>query len=102
MLRVFAYIDFNVFHQYYLLCTLFYINGGNNYYLKINIKINLTCNMVSKLKVKPFHNVNSPELAPVTSLLPSGVHAIQNIGHLILFVAVLTNLVVTQLIGLSW
>lgn len=61
----------------------------------------LTCNIVSKLNVRPFHNVNSPELAPVTNLRPSGVHAMQNIGHLILLVAVLTNLVVTQFIALS-
>lgn len=57
--------------------------------------------MVSKLKVKPFHSVNSPELAPVTKRLPSGVHANVNIGQRILFVAVLTNLVVTALEGLS-
>lgn len=57
--------------------------------------------MVSKLNVSPFHNVNSPELAPVTSRRPSGVQANVKIGHRILFVAVLTNLVVTALIGLS-
>lgn len=61
----------------------------------------LTCRIVSKLNVKPFHNVNSPELAPVTRRLPSGVHANVNIGHRILFVAVLTNLVVTAFVGLS-
>lgn len=61
----------------------------------------LTCKIVSKLNVSPFHNVNSPELAPVTSLLPSGVHAMQNMGHLILLVAVFTKRVVTQLMGLS-
>lgn len=33
-----------------------------------------TCKMVSKLKVSPFHKVNSPLEAPVTSRLPSGVH----------------------------
>lgn len=30
--------------------------------------------MVSKLKVNPFHNVNSPVEAPVTRRRPSGVH----------------------------
>jgi hypothetical protein len=57
--------------------------------------------MVSKLKVRPFQRVNSPLDEPVTSLLPSGVQRTQNIGHLILLVEVLTNLVVTQLTGLS-
>lgn len=57
--------------------------------------------MVSKLNVSPFQSVNSPELAPVTSRLPSGVHANVKIGHRILFVAVFTNRVVTALIGLS-
>lgn len=57
--------------------------------------------MVSKLKVNPFHNVNSPELAPVTKRRPSGVQASVKIGHLILFVAVFTNLVVTELLELS-
>lgn len=60
-----------------------------------------TCKIVSKLNVSPFHRVNSPLDAPVTSRLPSGVHAIQKIGHRILFVAVFTNLVVTEFIGLS-
>lgn len=32
------------------------------------------CNIVSKLKVSPFHKVNSPLDAPVTKRLPSGVH----------------------------
>lgn len=72
------------------------IIGSKAYY-----EIKLTCKIVSKLNVSPFHNVNSPELAPVTNRRPSGVHAIQNIGQRILLVAVLTNLVVTQLIGLS-
>ena len=57
--------------------------------------------MVSKLKVRPFHKVNSPLDAPVINLLPSGVQASVNIGHLILLVAVLMNFVVTELIGLS-
>ena len=39
------------------------------------------CSMVSKLKVRPFHKVNSPDDAPVISLRPSGVHASVNIGH---------------------
>lgn len=64
-------------------------------------KIGLTCKIVSKLNVSPFHSVNSPDDAPVTRRLPSGVHANVNMGHRILFVAVLTNLVVTALIGLS-
>lgn len=37
--------------------------------------------MVSKLKVSPFHKVNSPLEAPVTNLLPSGVHLTTNTGH---------------------
>ena len=41
-----------------------------------------TCNIVSKLNVRPFQRVNSPELAPVINLLPSGVQERQNIGHL--------------------
>lgn len=61
----------------------------------------LTCKIVSKLNVRPFHSVNSPELAPVISLRPSGVHASVKIGHLILLVAVLTNLVVIALLGFS-
>jgi hypothetical protein len=43
--------------------------------------------MVSKLKVSPFHNVNSPLDAPVINLLPSGVHVRQKTGQRILFVA---------------
>lgn len=73
----------------------------DKYLGRVSKQEKLTCNIVSKLNVRPFHNVNSPELAPVTNLRPSGVQAIQKIGHLILFVAVLTNLVVTQFIGLS-
>ena len=38
-----------------------------------------TCNIVSKLKVSPFHKVNSPLDAPVTRRRPSGVHC--NTGH---------------------
>ncbi|KYN00308.1 hypothetical protein ALC62_08951, partial [Cyphomyrmex costatus] len=56
--------------------------------------------IVSKLKVRPFHKVNSPLEAPVTRRLPSGVQAIQKIGQRILLVAVFTNLVVTAFIGL--
>lgn len=33
--------------------------------------------MVSKLKVVPFHRVNSPVEAPVRILLPSGVHYVK-------------------------
>ena len=49
------------------------------------------------MKVSPFHRVNSPEEAPVMSLLPSGVQASVKTGQRILFVAVLTNLVATAL-----
>lgn len=41
----------------------------------------LTCNMVSKLKVRPFQSVNSPDEAPVTRRRPSGVQAKQKMGH---------------------
>lgn len=61
----------------------------------------LTCRIVSKLKVKPFQRVNSPELAPVTKRLPSGVQANVKIGQRILLVAVFTNRVVTAFVGLS-
>lgn len=57
--------------------------------------------MVSKLKVRPFQRVNSPLLAPVIKRRPSGVQANVKIGHLILFVAVFTNLVVMAFDGLS-
>lgn len=57
--------------------------------------------MVSKLNVNPFQRVNSPDEAPVTNLRPSGVQAMQNIGHLILLVAAFTKRVVTALIALS-
>lgn len=63
--------------------------------------VSLTCKIVSKLNVNPFHSVNSPDDAPVTKRRPSGVHASVKIGHRILLVAVFTNLVVTALIGLS-
>lgn len=39
-----------------------------------HLVVPVTCNMVSKLKVSPFHKVNSPLEAPVTNRLPSGVH----------------------------
>lgn len=45
--------------------------------------------------------MNSPLEAPVTKRLPSGVHARQNTGHLILLVAVLTKRVVIALLALS-
>lgn len=87
----------------------------------------VTCKMVSKLKVSPFHSVNSPLEAPVTRRRPSGVHCtethsairaafntqrtqtpevklsltlITNTGHLTLLVEVRTNLVVTAFMGL--
>jgi hypothetical protein len=41
---------------------------------ELPLVVNVTCNIVSKLKVSPFHRVNSPLEAPVTNLLPSGVH----------------------------
>lgn len=72
--------------------------------------------MVSKLNVRPFHNVNSPLVEPVSTRRPSGVHcrsqkakvmtnargqgtgvkwltATTFTGNLILFVEVCTNLV---------
>lgn len=61
----------------------------------------LTCKIVSKLKVRPFHKVNSPELAPVINRRPSGVQANVKTGQRILLVAVFTNLVVIALLGLS-
>src|SRR5262249_2720700 len=39
------------------------------------------CRIVSKLKLLPFHRVNSPEAAPVSSRLPSGVHLTTFMGH---------------------
>jgi hypothetical protein len=54
-----------------------------------------------RCEVIPFHRVNSPLEAPVTSRRPSGVHAIEKIGHLILLVADLTYLVVTAFVELS-
>ena len=45
------------------------------------MQIIITCKIVSKLKVSPFHSVNSPEEAPVTRRRPSGVQAKQNMGH---------------------
>lgn len=41
------------------------------------VALAFTCKMVSKLKVRPFHSVNSPLEAPVTRRLPSGVHWIK-------------------------
>lgn len=69
--------------------------------VKVKERAHYTCKIVSKLKVSPFHSVNSPELAPVTKRLPSGVHASVKMGHRILLVAVFTKRVVTALIGLS-
>lgn len=51
------------------------------------------CKIVSKLKVRPFQSVNSPDALPVNTLLPSGVHLTQLTGVLILFVEVWTYLV---------
>ena len=50
-----------------------------------------TCKIVSKLKVNPFHRVNSPLEAPVINRRPSGVHVRQNTGQRILFVATLQH-----------
>lgn len=97
--------------------SLFIMQGGG-----------FTCKMVSKLKVSPFHSVNSPLEAPVTRRRPSGVHCtethsairaafdtqrthrhqkvkpcltlITKTGHLTLLVEVRTNLVVTAFMGL--
>lgn len=55
-----------------------------------------TCRIVSKLKVRPFHKVNSPLDAPVTRRRPSGVQSTQKMGQRILLVEVRTNLVVIQ------
>lgn len=55
--------------------------------------------IVSKLKVKPFHKVNSPLEAPVNSRFPSGVHFKSFIGDLNLLVDVCTNFVATQAFG---
>jgi hypothetical protein len=57
--------------------------------------------IVSKLKVRPFQSVNSPDEAPVISLRPSGVQARVKMGQRILLVAVFTNRVVTAFTGLS-
>ena len=65
------------------------------------IEVSWACKMVSKLKVNPFQSVNSPLEAPVINLLPSGVQSKVKMGHLILFVAVFTNFVVTALTGFS-
>ena len=79
------------------------------------------CRIVSKLKVKPFHNVNSPLVEPVNIRRASGVHygsfsveeltqrayiarkltTTQLTGHLILLVDVCTNLVHNEVEGLS-
>lgn len=80
---------------------LYFLLAKDLLFLKFFMCGDRTCRIVSKLNVRPFHNVNSPLEAPVTRRLPSGVQAIQKIGHRILFVAVFTNLVVTALIGLS-
>merc|ERR1740137_97250 len=63
--------------------------------------LSCACRMVSKLKVSPFHRVNSPLEAPVIRRRPSGVQDRQKMGHRILLVAVFTNLVVTALTELS-
>lgn len=52
------------------MCQVLYCTTERCYHLKITV----TCNIVSKLKVSPFHKVNSPLEAPVTKRLPSGVH----------------------------
>lgn len=44
-------------------------------YVYMDVSVN-TWRIVSKLKVRPFQRVNSPLEAPVTNLLPSGVHCI--------------------------
>jgi hypothetical protein len=43
-----------------------------NFYIRSleSIRNEVTCKIVSKLNVKPFHSVNSPELAPVTKRRP--------------------------------
>lgn len=80
------------------------------------------CKIVSKLNVRPFHSVNSPLVEPVSIRRASGVHCdpfsqrikhtihsvkmwglttTQLTGHLILFVDVCTNLVHSEVEGLS-
>lgn len=51
------------------------------------------CRMVSKLNVRPFHKVNSPEALPVSTRRPSGVQRTQLTGVRILFVDVCTYFV---------
>lgn len=46
------------------------------------------CKMVSKLKVSPFHRVNSPEEDPVSSRRVDGIHLTTLTGVRILFVDV--------------
>lgn len=74
------------------------------------------CNIVSKLKVRPFQRVNSPLVDPVNTRRPSGVHYNVIIvkfntisltltvttltGHRILFVDVCTNFVHNDVDGL--
>mmetsp|Transcript_10763 Transcript_10763/g.39534 ORF Transcript_10763/g.39534 Transcript_10763/m.39534 type:complete len:244 (+) Transcript_10763:351-1082(+) len=57
------------------------------------------CRMVSKLNVRPFHSVNSPVCAPVSSRRPSGVHTSAQIGVRILLVDECTNLVAKLVAG---
>lgn len=40
----------------------------------VRTALSCACNMVSKLKVRPFHSVNSPLVDPVKTRRPSGVH----------------------------
>mmetsp|Transcript_67507 Transcript_67507/g.213652 ORF Transcript_67507/g.213652 Transcript_67507/m.213652 type:complete len:243 (-) Transcript_67507:141-869(-) len=59
------------------------------------------CRMVSKLKLIPFHSVNSPDWHPVMSRRPSGVHTTALMLQRILFVLTCTNLVLMLDAGLS-
>lgn len=82
----------------------------------MQIAVSCACKIVSKLKVRPFHSVNSPLVEPVRTRRPSGVHyknvrslrAAKNLrtvttftGHRILLVDVCTNFVQREVEQLS-
>ena len=56
--------------------------------------VSCACRMVSKLNVRPFQRVNSLDVEPVRTCLPSGVQTTALTGQRILLVEVWTNLVV--------
>mmetsp|Transcript_1129 Transcript_1129/g.3732 ORF Transcript_1129/g.3732 Transcript_1129/m.3732 type:complete len:316 (+) Transcript_1129:329-1276(+) len=57
------------------------------------------CKIVSKLKLMPFHSVNSPFCEHVSSLRPSGVNVATFTGVRILFVETCTNFVANDVAG---